>query len=283
MVQELCLHLDDFQAAFISILSDPKSKHLCRESCCLGLAACRSIAKLSDRGNEANTQLLQAFGQTTNYGTSAMQETQSQASRRRAEEGSSENRNGEAMAEAIGIEPEVGGAAGVSEASLGAYREMAEAAVALGRPDVLYALLLLSVTHPIWSSKLGRERYGPSALLGENSIIGSRTNALELRQALRPHLGKIMPRLLRASHDPNKETREKMQNLWNGLTGGGADSRNAISEHLLPIIDSLIKDTSHRLWRARAGATGALAKVLVGRSWTDLGGVSCFRFCFAFK
>mmetsp|Transcript_1676 Transcript_1676/g.3575 ORF Transcript_1676/g.3575 Transcript_1676/m.3575 type:complete len:2295 (-) Transcript_1676:666-7550(-) len=272
LVQELCLHLDDFQAAFISILSDPKSKHLCRESCCLGLAACRSIAKLSDRGDEVNTTLLQAFGQTTNYGTSAMQETQSQANRRRAQEAASENRNGEALAEAIGIEPEVGGAAGVSEASLGAYREMAEAAVALGRPDILYALFLLSVTHPIWSSKLGRERYGPSALLGENSIIGSRTNALELRQALRPHLGKIMPRLLRASHDPNKETREKMQNLWNGLTGGGADARVAISEHLLPIIDSLIKDTSHKLWRARAGATGALAKVLVGRSWTELGG-----------
>ncbi|KAL3932414.1 MAG: hypothetical protein SGBAC_010862, partial [Bacillariaceae sp.] len=273
LVQELCLHLDGFQAAFIFILSDPKSKHLCRESCCLGLAACRSIAKLSDRGNEVNTQLLQAFGQTTNFGTSAMQETQNQANQRRIrEQASTENRNGEALAEAVGIEPEVGGAAGVSEASLGAYREMAEAAVALGRPDVLYALFMISVTHPIWSSKLGRERYGASALLGENSILGSRTNSLELRQALRPHLGKIMPRLLRASHDPNKDTREKMQNLWNGLTGGGADARNAISEHLLPIIDSLIKDTSHKLWRARAGATGALAKVLVGRSWTELGG-----------
>lgn len=273
LVQELCLHLDDFQAAFIFILSDPKSKHLCRESCCLGLAACRSIAKLSDRGNEVNTQLLHAFGQTTNFGTSAMQETQNQANQRRMrEQASTENRNGEALAEAVGIEPEVGGAAGVSEASLGAYREMAEAAVALGRPDVLYALFMISVTHPIWSSKLGRERYGPSALLGENSIIGSRTNSLELRQALRPHLGKIMPRLLRASHDPNKDTREKMQNLWNGLTGGGADARKAISEHLLPIIDSLIKDTSHKLWRARAGATGALAKVLVGRSWNELGG-----------
>lgn len=281
LIKELCEHLDEFQNSFITILSDPKSKHLCRESCCLGLAACRSIAKLSDRGNEVNAKLLQAFGQTTNYGTSAMQETQSQANRRRAREGSSENRNGEAIAEAIaeaiGIEPEVGGAAGVSEASLGAYREMAEAAIALGRPDVLYALFLLSVTHPIWFSKLGRERYGPSALLGENSILGSQTNALELRQALRPHLGKIMPRLLRASHDPNKETREKMQNLWNGLTGGGADARVAISQHLLPIIDSLIKDTSHKLWRARAGATGALAKVLVGRSWIELGGVSCFE------
>lgn len=171
-------------------------------------------------------------------------------------------------------EAEVGGTSGMSEAALGAYREMASAAVSLGRPDVLYALFLLSVTHPIWFSKDGRERYGPSALLGENSIIGSRTNAAELRQALRPHLGKIMPRLLRASHDPNKQTREQIKNLWNGLTGGGAEARLAISQHLLPIMDSLLLDTSHKLWRARVGATGALAQVIVGRSWTELGGVS---------
>jgi hypothetical protein len=59
------------------------------------------------------------------------------------------------------------------------------------------------------------------------------------------------------------------------LTGGGADARIAISQHLLPIIDSLIADTSNKLWRARVGATSALAQVIVGRSWSELGGVSC--------
>jgi proteasome component ECM29 len=204
-----------------------------------------------------------------------MQETRDQANRRRIAEGRADHNNAGSIAEAIEMEADVGGAAGMSEASLGAYREMAEAAVSLGRPDVLYTLFMLSVTHPIWFSKGGRERYGPSAILGENSIIGSRTNSAELRLALRPHLGKIIPRLLRASHDPNKQTREQIQNLWNGLTGGGADARIAISQHLLPIIDSLIADTSHKLWRARVGATGALAQVIVGRSWSELGGVSC--------
>ena len=271
LVQEVSSHLQDFQSSFIAILADPKSKHLCRESCCLGLAACRSLARLSNTGDEVNDKLLRAFGQTTNFGTSAMQETQDQANRRRRQEGRSND--GDNMEDSR-TEAEVGGTSGMSEAALGAYREMASAAVSLGRPDVLYALFLLSVTHPIWFSKDGRERYGPSALLGENSIIGSRTNAAELRQALRPHLGKIMPRLLRASHDPNKQTREQIKNLWNGLTGGGAEARLAISQHLLPIMDSLLLDTSHKLWRARVGATGALAQVIVGRSWTELGGVS---------
>jgi len=275
LVQEISSHLPEVQSSFISILADPKSKHLCRESCCLGLAACRSLAKLSNTGEEVNDKLLRAFGQTTNFGTSAMQETQDQANRRRGEEGRSNDGD---TVEGSRMETEVGGTSGMSEAALGAYREMAAAAVSLGRPDILYALFMLCVTHPVWFSKGGRERYGPYALLGENSIIGSRTNAAGLRQALRPHLGKIIPRLLRASHDPNKQTREQIKNLWNGLTGGGAEARLAVSQHLLPIMDSLFVDTSHKLWRARVGATGALAQVIVGRSWTELGGVSILLF-----
>lgn len=274
-MKEIIAHLDEIQSSFISLLGDPKSKHLCRESCCLGLAACRSLAKLSNSDDEINHKLLRAFGQTTNFGGSAMQETRQQATERRETEGMS---NGEEnpgwAAEAMGIQTEVGGASGMTEAALGAYREMAAAAVSLGRPDVLYALFMLSVTHPVWFTKEGKENYGPSAILGKNSIIGSRTNAAELRTALRPHLGQIMPRLLRASHDPNAQTREQIKNLWNGLTGGGAEARQAITQHLIPIIDSLISDTSHKLWRARVGATGALAQVIVGRSWIALGGVS---------
>jgi proteasome component ECM29 len=275
LVQELSRRLNELQSSFISLLSDPKSKKMCRESCCLGLAACHSLAKLSDTGNEINEKLLRAFGQTTNYGISVMQETQEQANRRRTEEGRLNNQGGaEPTDEEMGVQPEVGGSAGMSEAALGAYREMAAAAVSLGRPGVLYALFMLSVTHSAWFSKGGRERYGPSALLGENSIIGSRTNTAELRVALRPHLGKIIPRLLRASHDPNKQTREQIKNLWDGLTGGGAEARGLITQHLLSIVDSLITDTTHKLWRARVGATGALAQVIVGRSWSELGGVS---------
>lgn len=278
-MQELSRNLDEFQNCFISILADTKSKHLCRESCCLGLAACWSLAKLSNCGDEVNAKLLRAFGQTTNFGTSAMQETQDQANRRRIEEGTTnDGDNAGSVAEVASFETEVGGASGMSEAALGALREMAAAAVSLGRPDILYALFMLSVTHPAWFSKDGRERYGPSALLGENSIIGSRSNAAELRLALRPHLGKILPRLLRASHDPNKQTREQIKNLWDGLTGGGAEARLAITQHLLLVIDSLIADTSHKLWRARVGATGALAQVIVGRSWNELGGVSKCNF-----
>ena len=104
-------------------------------------------------------------------------------------------------------------------------------------------------------------------------MAGIGDKGVDLRSALRPHLGKLLPRILRARHDPNKQTREQMASLWNGLTGGGgAESRQIITEHLLPTIDSLIEDAKSKLWRARVGACGALSEILIGREWDSLGG-----------
>ena len=45
-----------------------------------------------------------------------------------------------------------------------------------------------------------------------------------------------------------------------------------MNNHLLSTIDTLINDASNKLWRARVGACSALAEVIVGRTWNDLGG-----------
>jgi proteasome component ECM29 len=63
-----------------------------------------------------------------------------------------------------------------------------------------------------------------------------------------------------------------MKSLWNGLTGGGAEGRLAISQHLLSTVDILIDEASSKLWRARVGAVSALGEIIVGREWSDLGG-----------
>lgn len=63
-----------------------------------------------------------------------------------------------------------------------------------------------------------------------------------------------------------------MNNLWLAITGGGGESRSTVTQYLLPTIDVLIQDAGSKLWRTRAGACGALADVIVGRSWQDLGG-----------
>lgn len=96
--------------------------------------------------------------------------------------------------------------------------------------------------------------FSPTSLLGEALSVGTKSNSAEFRTALRPYLGKLIPRILRGCHDPNKQTKEQMTSLWQGLTGGGADGRQAISQHLITSVDALLEDCSSKLWRARVGA-----------------------------
>lgn len=289
------------QDVFISLLSHPKTKHLSRESCSLGLAACRGLTsdgasnheELSDAGSgtkcsveELNHRLLRAFGQTTKYGGSAYQETREQAELRRASNPS--ETGSQSVMERFGEENQIGGASGIAESALNSYKEMAAgtlactielqtlcwtqiivivAAVSLGRADVLYALLLLSVSHEVWFSATNKYKYSAASLLGSDS-----TDSESFREALKPHLGKLLPRILRARHDPNKQTREQMNALWLRLTGGGSEARFLLSQQLLPTVDTLVEDCTSKFWRARAGGCGALAEILVGCSWESLGG-----------
>lgn len=93
-----------------------------------------------------------------------------------------------------------------------------------------------------------------------------------LQATLKPHLKKLTPKLLRACHDPNPQTREQMELLWKTITGGKAEGRNVVKENLKETIASLCKDATSKLWRSRVGGCGALAEVIVGRSWAELGG-----------
>ena len=262
MIREVTKLMIRFQTNFIHLLSHPKATQLSRESCCRGIAALRGLSTaISTPATETealNERLLKAFGETSNYGGSAMIETAAQA-RERRNEGDASNDVPSA---------EVGGTSGLSEAALGAYREMASAAVSVDRPDVLYSLMMLSTSHEVWSQHEARDRYGAKSILGKTGT----NDTEEIRIALRPHLGKLIPRLLRACNDPNKQTREQMNNLWIALTGGGAESRSLISQHFLTTLDILIEEAGSKLWRARVGACGALADIIVGRSWGELGG-----------
>lgn len=158
-MRSILSHLDEIQSTFITLLADPKSKHLSRESCCLGLASCRGLLKSSSNGSEkVHDRLLRAFGQTTIFAGSAMQETSAQANERRAAAGVTRDGQ-ENLVDAMEIDGDVGGASGISEAALGAYREMASASVSLGRPDILYALLILSVSHTYWFTGAARHLY----------------------------------------------------------------------------------------------------------------------------
>ena len=281
-----------FQSRFVKALADPKGKQLSRECACRGLAACYGLAKARGGGvggDEMNEKLLRAFGQTTNHGGSAMMESRVQEVERRA--ANAEARTGGGMENALlnameehGSMTSEGGQAGVSEAALGAYREMAAAAVELGggggageeggseEKNLLYYLMCLSTTHTVWELEGNKVKYSASLLLGDGAEGGGGKMLERLRENMKPHLKKLTPKLLRACNDPNAQTREQMGVLWDALTGGKADGRQVIKDNLTFTIDSLCKDSTSRLWRARVGALGALADVFVGRDWKELGG-----------
>ena len=130
LVVEIKRHLAEVQALFIALLSDPKCKQISRESCCLGVAACRGLTGIGSGGEydggcdteELNNRLLRAFGQTTSYGGSAYQETTEQAAQRRATD---RGEAGFALMDPFGEESEVGGASGLGESALTSYKEMA--------------------------------------------------------------------------------------------------------------------------------------------------------------
>lgn len=168
---ELRRKLVRIQQVFITLLADPKIKHLPRECCCLGLAACRGIAatiesteEMGEDASEAfNERLLRAFGQSTKYATSVYMETAAQAAQRRdTERRDAQGRETTTTTPELSsmeVEDDIGGTAGMSEAALGAYREMAAASVALGRHDILYGLLMLSANHPCWAEDDRRSLY----------------------------------------------------------------------------------------------------------------------------
>lgn len=210
--------------AFLSLLADGKSKQLARESCCIGLAACHGFSvatskefNQSDETKKLNERLLRAFGESKNHGGSALMETRSQHSQRMSTNDRSDRGGAVSMMEDLGIENEVGGAAGMGEAALGAYREMANAAVTINRPDILYSLMMLSVSLPIWSTSSCQNSFSACSILGLEEGNNKKTD--EMRQALLPHMRQLIPRLLRGCNDPNKQTREQMEALWIGLTG----------------------------------------------------------------
>jgi proteasome component ECM29 len=131
----------------------------------------------------------------------------------------------------------------MSEATLGAYREMASAALSLGQVDVLYSLIVLSTNHPVWLVPDMQHRYSAKALLGKTDGA----SVEEICVLLRPHLGKLIPKLLRACNDPNKQTRDQMNSLWLALTGGRSESRALVTQNLLSSIDIFIQDAVLKL------------------------------------
>ncbi|XP_052205851.1 uncharacterized protein LOC127810408 isoform X2 [Diospyros lotus] len=142
-----------------------------------------------------------------------------------------------------------------SGGKLGTYKELCNLANDMGQPDLIYKFMDLANYQASLNSKRG-------AAFGFSKI------AKQAGDALQPHLHLLIPRLVRYQYDPDKNVQDAMAHIWKSLV---ADSKRTIDEHFDLIIEDLLIQCGSRLWRSRESSCLALADIIQGRKFDQVG------------
>ncbi|KAK6925530.1 Proteasome component Ecm29 [Dillenia turbinata] len=142
---------------------------------------------------------------------------------------------------------------GLNGGKLSTYKELCSLANEMGQPDLIYKFMDLANYQASLNSKRG-------------AAFGFAKIAKQAGNALQPHLRVLIPRLVRYLYDPDKN--DAMAHIWKSLV---SDSKSTIDEHLDLIIDDLLIQSGSRLWRSREASCLALADILQGRKFNEIG------------
>ncbi|KAI9194392.1 hypothetical protein LWI28_005521 [Acer negundo] len=143
----------------------------------------------------------------------------------------------------------------LSGGKLSTYKELCSLANEMGQPDLIYKFMDLANYQASLNSKRG-------AAFGFSKI------AKQAGDALQPHLRLLIPRLVRYQYDPDKNVQDAMAHIWKSLV---ADPKRTIDEHLDLIFDDLLVQSGSRLWRTREASCLALADIIQGRKFVQVG------------
>ncbi|KAJ9537257.1 hypothetical protein OSB04_029990 [Centaurea solstitialis] len=143
----------------------------------------------------------------------------------------------------------------LSGGKLSTYKELCSLANEMGQPDLIYKFMDLANHQASLNSKRG-------AAFGFSKI------AKLAGDALQPYLRQLVPRLVRYQYDPDKNVQDAMAHIWKSLI---ADSKNTIDEYLDLIIEDLLGQCGSRLWRSREASCLALADLVQGRKFNQVG------------
>ncbi|KAF5195325.1 Proteasome-associated ecm29, partial [Thalictrum thalictroides] len=143
----------------------------------------------------------------------------------------------------------------LSGGKLSTYKELCSLANEMGQPDLIYKFMDLANYQASLNSKRG-------AAFGFSKI------AKQAGEALQPHLRLLVPRLVRYQYDPDKNVQDAMGHIWKSLV---ADSKKTIDEHLDLIFEDLLTQCGSRLWRSREASCLALADIIQGRKFDQVG------------
>ncbi|KAK9053492.1 hypothetical protein SSX86_030126 [Deinandra increscens subsp. villosa] len=143
----------------------------------------------------------------------------------------------------------------LSGGKLSTYKELCSLANEMGQPDLVYKFMDLANHQAALNSKRG-------AAFGFSKI------AKLAGDALQPYLRQLVPRLVRYQYDPDKNVQDAMAHIWKSLV---ADSKKTIDEFLDLIIEDLLGQCGSRLWRSRESSCLALADLIQGRKFDQVG------------
>ncbi|KAK8595997.1 hypothetical protein V6N13_000661 [Hibiscus sabdariffa] len=143
----------------------------------------------------------------------------------------------------------------LSGGKLSTYKELCNLANEMGQPDLIYKFMDLANYRASLNSKRG-------AAFGFSKI------AKQAGDALQPHLRLLIPRLVRYQYDPDKNVQDAMAHIWKSLV---ADPKRTIDENLDYIFDDLLIQCGSRLWRSREASCLALADIIQGRKFDQVG------------
>ena len=92
--------------------------------------------------------------------------------------------------------------------------------------------------------------------------------AEQSRGRLQKHLVKLVPTLYRYTFDPNPKIAAAMKQVWEALV---PEPKKTLAAHLPQVLDHVTAGLTDRLWRAREASCSALAELLAGRTWDEVG------------
>ncbi|XAR59596.1 hypothetical protein NMG60_11015485 [Bertholletia excelsa] len=138
---------------------------------------------------------------------------------------------------------------------LSTYKELCNLANEMGQPDLIYKFMDLA-------------NYQASLISKRGAAFGFSKIAKQAGDALRPHFPSLIPRLVRYQFDPDKNVQDAMVHIWKSLV---ADSKRTIDEHFDIIVDNLLTQCGSKLWRSREASCLALADIIQGRRFDQVG------------
>lgn len=142
-----------------------------------------------------------------------------------------------------------------SGGKLSTYKELCSLANEMGQPDLIYKFMDLANYQASLNTKRG-------AAFGFSKI------AKQAGDALQPHLRLLIPRLIRYQYDPDKNVQDAMAHIWKSLV---QDPKKTIDEYLDLIFNDLLIQCGSRLWRSREASCLALADIIQGRKFGQVG------------